>query len=212
MKPSPFDGWAEEYDSWYTDHPNLLDMERRALVALGLRGRGLDLGCGTGVMTPAGSVCLEPSMSMIRRARERDLESVVGVAEHLPFRDDTFDFVVMTTALCFFQGPEKAIRESARVLKPDGLLAACIIPRDSMWGKLYEAKKREGHPIFSHANFLTVSEVREMMVKAGIHPDLMVSTLHNDPDVFWKDDFIMEDSGKGGFVCVRGRNLGQTRG
>ena len=51
-------------------------------------------------------------------------EIVCGMAEQLPWENDVFDYVACLGSLRYFQQPEKAVTEMARVLKPDGV--ACI--------------------------------------------------------------------------------------
>jgi SAM-dependent methyltransferase len=47
---------------------------------------------------------------------------VVGLAEELPFRSDTFDLVISLAVLEHVKDPKKAALEMQRVLKPGGLL------------------------------------------------------------------------------------------
>jgi len=105
-----------------------LDLEPGAFVA--------DIGCGPGDVTHdlretthAGrTVGLDPSPVMIDRARERHsgvdrLEFMTGDARELPFADDELDAAVFHTCLCHVPGPERALAEVFRVLKPGGQLA-----------------------------------------------------------------------------------------
>jgi len=44
-----FEQFSEYYDSWYSQHPEVLESEIRAIKALDLNGLGLDVGVGTGI-------------------------------------------------------------------------------------------------------------------------------------------------------------------
>jgi ubiquinone/menaquinone biosynthesis C-methylase UbiE len=53
---------------------------------------------------------------------DRDLHLIVGEAESLPFPDATFDNMFSLGALNHVNDPGKALKEMARVVKPDGLV------------------------------------------------------------------------------------------
>jgi len=53
---------------------------------------------------------------------DRDINLIVGEAESLPFADGTFDNVFSLGAINHVNDPGKALREMARVVKPDGLV------------------------------------------------------------------------------------------
>jgi ubiquinone/menaquinone biosynthesis C-methylase UbiE len=67
---------------------------------------------------------LDISWRMLRRCQrnarkwKRDIELVMGSAEHLPFRDDCFDTVFHVGGINFFNDKARAIREMIRVAKP----------------------------------------------------------------------------------------------
>jgi ubiquinone/menaquinone biosynthesis C-methylase UbiE len=101
---------------------------RRALVT-GVRGRTLDVGCGTGrllPMLPSGSraIGLDPGMEALKRARRRapGVPLVQARAEALPFRDGAFDTIVSSLVFCSVSDPAAGLREVRRVLGAGGRL------------------------------------------------------------------------------------------
>jgi ubiquinone/menaquinone biosynthesis C-methylase UbiE len=61
------------------------------------------------------------------------LRVVKGQAEHLPFNNDSFDYVLAVTVLCFVRDAERAVAEMARVLKPGGYLVIGELGQSSLW-------------------------------------------------------------------------------
>jgi len=101
----------------------------RAWLVRGVRGRVLEVGCGTGRNLPlyepgSGVVALEPDRQMLRAARKRAPHTtfVLGDAENLPFRGDAFDTVVSALVFCTVPDPLRGLAEVRRVLQPDGEL------------------------------------------------------------------------------------------
>ena len=102
---------------------------RRTLVGA-LRGRVLEVGAGTGLNLPLYEdadrvTALEPDPLMMRRAPRRVSEAEVpvdlvqGDGQSLPFGEDTFDVVVSTLVFCSIPDPRAALREVARVARPE---------------------------------------------------------------------------------------------
>lgn len=107
---------------------------RRELVG-DLKGRVLDLGCGTGNMFPyygekAEVEGIEPEEDFLALAitRTRDhhgkIHAAHGDGMDLAFPDGTFDAVVLGLVLCSVPDVKKVLAEAFRVLKKGGQLRA----------------------------------------------------------------------------------------
>jgi len=92
----------------------------------------LDLGCGTGISTrqlvKVGEVIgCDPDVRMLRAAKLNkwpgNIKYVVGRADKLPFKDESFDIVSAFSSFHWFDN-KKSIKEIKRVLKPDGFFIA----------------------------------------------------------------------------------------
>lgn len=99
---------------------------RRQIFA-SLSGDILELGVGTGLNLPAYGagarvIGVDVELDLIRRARSRGAQTIVGDGERLPFPDATFDYVTSALVFCSIADPDLALREVARVLRPGGRL------------------------------------------------------------------------------------------
>jgi ubiquinone/menaquinone biosynthesis C-methylase UbiE len=94
-------------------------------------GRVLDVACGTGLNahyvppeTTYVGVDLSPDMLSKARAGVGDRDRVEGFhemdAQRLAFADDSFDTVISSLSTCTFPDPDRALKEMARVCRPDG--------------------------------------------------------------------------------------------
>jgi ubiquinone/menaquinone biosynthesis C-methylase UbiE len=100
------------------------------------QARVLEVGCGTGVLTRllarwpgVGAVVgVDPAPALLAKARAlaSDLPNVTfreADGRALPFEDGAFDVVVFDSVLSHVPGPDRALAEAARVLRPGGRLA-----------------------------------------------------------------------------------------
>ena len=97
----------------------------------------LDVACGTGILartalarvSPGGSVAgldLNPGMLAVATKLEPRIAWQQGMAESLPYPDESFHVVVSQFGLMFFTDRPKAVREMQRVLMPRGHLAVAV--------------------------------------------------------------------------------------
>jgi SAM-dependent methyltransferase len=147
-----YDGVADWYEGFRPAlKPEELDALQRSLGRGS--GRCLDVGCGTGLATAAvaelgwSAVGIDLSEDMLETARGRGLEVVRGSADALPFADETFDAAVSIWTHSDLDDFSVAIREIARVLRPDAPLVYI-----------------GGHPCFvgPHSLFLVAEGVPEL--------------------------------------------------
>jgi len=87
----------------------------------GQNDRILDVGCGTGRFLShfpkTNTVGVDFSLNMLRGAKKTGAALVCGDAEHLPFKDNSFDIVHSAGLMGVFRS-KKIIDEMARVLHP----------------------------------------------------------------------------------------------
>ncbi len=114
---------------------------RWALARSGLRAgmKLLDVAVGTGLVAraaivilrdPRSVIGLDPSSGMLGEARKTlPIPLVLGIAEKLPFGNDSFDFLSMGYALRHVADLGVSFREFLRVLKPGGRILILEISR-----------------------------------------------------------------------------------
>lgn len=131
-----FEAGADAYDRFMGRFSRPL---ARGLVELiGVRSglRALDVGCGSGAVTErlvevlgADAVhAVDPTAPFVDAVRERlpGVDVRLGVAEDLPFDDETFDVVVANLVVPFMSDPAAGLREMARVARPGAVVAATV--------------------------------------------------------------------------------------
>ncbi|PJC64246.1 MAG: SAM-dependent methyltransferase [Deltaproteobacteria bacterium CG_4_9_14_0_2_um_filter_42_21] len=201
-----FNELAADYDLWFDRHPDIFQSELNALKKIvPCKGTGLEIGVGTGRFAEKLGIHygVEPAESMKILAEKRGIKVVTGVAEHLPFPDNFFDYAVMITTLCFVQDPFQALEEAKRVVKTGGRIIIGLIDRTSSLGKQYEEKKGE-NPYYKFAHFFSADEVENFLNKLKLKEISAFQTLFNSPRMLSQPDEIQEGYGKGGFVAIGG--------
>jgi 2-polyprenyl-6-hydroxyphenyl methylase/3-demethylubiquinone-9 3-methyltransferase len=145
----------------------------------------LDLGCAGGFMAEAlahkGARVsgIDPAQEAIQAAKHHaktsnlDITYDVGVGEHMPYSDDTFNIVVCVDVLEHVRDLSQVLAEVARVLKPGGLFLYDTINRNPI-ARLATITVAEDIlrllPKNTHdpAMFIKPLELRTAMINAGL--------------------------------------------
>ncbi|MEN7973260.1 MAG: class I SAM-dependent methyltransferase [Verrucomicrobiota bacterium] len=202
-----FETEAARYERWFEKHPGTYQSELAAIREIVPEsGRGLEIGTGTGLFSvPFGIVDgVEPASAMRQVALDRGLNVLDAKAEALPFDDETFDFALMVTTICFVDDPLQTCREAWRVLKPGGRLVIGLVDLDSELGQQYEVRKSES-PFYRTARFVSASETIQLLDDAGFCNFRCRQTLFHPMNGSEAVEPARKGFGEGGFVVVSGQ-------
>lgn len=194
---------VERYDHWYDNHTDLFHAELAAIrILLPPFERGLEVGVGTGRFAKELGIGfgVDPEPEMLKMASDRGVDSLTGVAEHLPYKRDLFDFALMTTTICFLDDIDKAFSEIHRVLVDGGCFIVAFIDKNSRLGVEYQNKTDCDSPFYSKAQFRSPDEVIAKLAQAGFHFDESRQTLLPDDQVPFQ---ILSGYGDGAFVTLK---------
>jgi len=95
----------------------------------------LDIGAGTGRLSlgfakrgaKVTALDISPKMLEVVRRKNKEIQTIVGDAEVLPFENSTFDIVVAAFLIVHLKNPTKFFDEVYRVLKDDGIFVVTNI-------------------------------------------------------------------------------------
>jgi ubiquinone/menaquinone biosynthesis C-methylase UbiE len=204
-KAAPFEEYTDRYEGWFEEHEAAYQSELEALRRLlPTPGYGVEIGVGSArFAAPLGlQVGLDPADEMLAYARERGIDVIKGVAEHLPFKNETFDTALIVTTICFVDDIPRTLTEAERILEPSGHLVIGYIDKNSPVGQVYEETKEE-NPFYREAVFVSTEELIEALEAAGFTEFEFVQTIYHWLDEIDGPEPIEEGYGDGSFVGIK---------
>jgi len=162
---------------------------------------------------------VEPSKQMAKLAERRGIKVKIGRAEDVPFEDERFDTVLLSTVLSYVDDPEKAVKEAYRILKPGGHIVVSFLAREGSYAMLYDLAYLRGkydpeispkypYPIkfIRGAHWNSIDEVTNLLKEAGFVDLKYVQTLTKHPK-YTNDEVEQPIEGykRGDFIVVQGR-------
>jgi len=197
-----FERTAASYDAWYDAHPVLYRTELAAVKkAVQARGRGLEIGVGTGRFASLLSVHygLDPSPGMLALARRRGIRAVRGSGQALPFKSASFNLALIVFVIEFVDDIEGFLAEAARVLRSRGRLVIGFMDKDSAWGR-YFLKTSKAQ---DHFHPPSPRELIAVLERVGLSCEASWQTLFGPPPDLRRAERPRKGFGKGGFVVVK---------
>jgi 2-polyprenyl-3-methyl-5-hydroxy-6-metoxy-1,4-benzoquinol methylase len=159
-------------------------------VQPGRSPRYLDVGCSTGFVVEAArdkgweaiGIDLNPSAIEFGRSRGLDLRTVA--LEETGFAPRTFDAVSLFDVLEHLLDPARTLRACTNLLAPGGILFLYVPNFDSASRLLMGANAHFIWPTH-HLNYYTPATIRDLMVRHGLAPDLIVTEGLDIEDYIW---------------------------
>lgn len=168
----------------------------RSEIGVGTGRFALALGIEQGVGVAAGALAFA-------LAQRRGIGVRPARGEALPFAEGSFRCVALITSLSFMADPEAVLREAHRVLVPGGHVLIAEIPRDSLWGRNCQRKKKAGDAFFAATHTLSVEKIVGLLTTTGFEPVVFASTLLRSTPVSPQSEEPVPSRSEGaGFVGV----------
>lgn len=224
-----FDSYANEYDAWFLENPNVLESEVR-LVASTLKdgGKILSVGCGSGLFEKIIreefginiSDGVEPSASMAEIARKRGLNVVEATAEEFDYPAGKYDTILFNGCPSYITDLATVVDKVYNALPAGGRIVLVDVPKESTYGIMYNLAKALGtwhHPLLEGvyppnpypielvkiASWRTTAEKIDLVKKSGFQKIEYAQTLTTHPlysDL--KAEMPVEGYDKGDYVAI----------
>ena len=203
-RTEPFDKYLNEYEEWFIKHRFVYESELKAVRHfIPKNKKGIEIGIGTGRFAlPFGiTEGVEPSASMRKFAVQKGLTVYEGTAEEIPLPNESYDYALMVTTICFVDDIGKAFKEVKRILKLGGSFIIGLVDKKSNLGKVYE-KMKEKNKFYRIATFYSVDEVKNYLGSNGFKDIEIIQTVFGELSNIKSIQHFKKGYGEGGFVVI----------
>ncbi|MBA4369406.1 MAG: class I SAM-dependent methyltransferase [Desulfobacterium sp.] len=166
---------AASYDHWFNNRKNKLTSSIEIQLMIDMlrplkRESVLDIGCGTGasllplIEMDLDTTGIDPSPYMLDIAYKKVKNRANlyrGVAEDLPFEDNSFNYACLFTSLEFVDDPRKALEEACRVAKDRIFIG--VLNRYAIKGIKRRLKGIFTETIYNKARFFSIWEIKQLV-------------------------------------------------
>jgi hydroxymethylpyrimidine/phosphomethylpyrimidine kinase len=225
ITPKPISAFlreAKDFDFWFNKNKNIFESEFLAEKEFFPdSGNSVSIGVGSGLFAERLGIekGVEPSEDMAKLAMSRGLDVKKGTAENVPYEDNKFDTVLLSTVLSYCDDPLQALQEANRILKKDGHVVVSFLPREGSYSMLYDLARIEQkfdpdrspenpYPLkfIKGANWMSIEKVKEMLTMTGFNELEYVQTLTKHPR-YSNENIEKPGRGykKGDYVVIRAR-------
>lgn len=212
-KIEPFDKYYQKYENWFEKYKFVYLSELEAIRNyIPHKQDGIEIGIGTGRFAkPLGiEEGVEPSYNIGKIAKGRGIKVYSGTAEELPLNNNSYDFVLMVTTLCFLDDVEKSFSEIYRILKEHGRFIIGFVDKDSPIGKKYFESKNE-ITFYKYADFYSTDDVLRLLKKFNFKDVDILQTIFGNPEDIKDIQEFKRGHGEGVFVVVVSEKQGDIQ-
>lgn len=204
VQKDPFETHVSEYEAWFDRYPEVFNSEmlalKRQFEKLPENLHGIEVGMGSGRYAIELGIKegVEPSDKLRDLALEKGLDVMDAVAEHLPYKDLSFDFVLFVS-IEHLSNLKESLLEAHRVLKTGGHLIIAFIDKESSLFKKYNEKRSV---FYRQATFYSVKKVASLLKECAFKELQFMQTLIKDIDEIKEIEEPKEGFGEGSFVII----------
>ncbi len=222
LEISVFKEAAADFDAWFDKNKIIFESELLAEKQLLPNPENtVSIGVGSGLFASQIGIKygVEPAEDMAKLARKRGIKVKNGTAEEVPYPDEKFDTVLLSTVLSYVKDAQKAVNEAYRILKPGGNVVISFLAGEGSYAMLYELAHLRGRhdpeispphpyplPFIKGAKWMTTDQVTALLRNAGFTNFHYVQTLRRHPKYSnEKVESPVEGYKEGDYIVVQGK-------